>query len=92
MDQESRCMTTEGVVLKAIAASRVAELTATAASYSPADIGPATAPLYPELFRRLRAAGVGPAAGQPPVETEPDADQRLAVGRGTLGNPAKRQP
>ena len=50
-------MTTEDVVLKAVAATRVAELTATAASYSPGDIGPATAPLYPELFRRLGAAG-----------------------------------
>jgi hypothetical protein len=36
-------MATEDVTLKAVAATRVAKLTATAASYSPEDIGPATA-------------------------------------------------
>ena len=46
-------MLTEDVVLKAVAATRVAELTATAASYGPGDIASAAAPLYPELFRRL---------------------------------------
>lgn len=57
-------MNTDDVVLKQVPALRVAELTATAASYAPEDIGPAIQPLYPELFRRLDAAGVtatGPA-------------------------------
>lgn len=73
------CMTTEDVVLKAVAAIRVAKLTATAASYSPADIGPATALLYPELFRRLRAAGVAPADGPAIVYYEDPADPSDAV-------------
>ncbi|MGC9667805.1 MerR family transcriptional regulator [Planosporangium sp. 12N6] len=57
-------MSTEDVVLKEVAPARVAALAATAASYAPEDIGPALTPLYPELFRRLDAAGVrgtGPA-------------------------------
>ena len=54
-------VTTGRVALKPIAAVRVAELTATAASYDPRDIGLARRPLYPELFRRLLAAGVTPA-------------------------------
>jgi effector-binding domain-containing protein len=72
-------MTTEGVVLKPVAAIRVAQLTATAASYSPADIGLATAPLYPELFRRLRAAGVAPAGGPAIVYYEDPAEPSDAV-------------
>ena len=51
----------EEVVLKELPAMRVARLTATAASYGPEDISPVIQPLYPELFRRLEAAGVQPA-------------------------------
>ena len=58
-------MTSEHVVLKEVAPLRVAELTATAASYGPEDIGAAIQPLYPELRRRLAAAGVTPAGGPP---------------------------
>ena len=72
-------MTTEDVVLKAVAANRVAELTATAASYSPGDIGSATAPLYPELFRRLGAAGIRPAGGPAIVYYEDPAEPSDAV-------------
>ena len=72
-------MATEDVVLKAVAATRVAELTATAASYSPGDIGPATAPLYPELFRRLGAAGVRPAGGPAIVYYEDPAEPSDAI-------------
>jgi DNA-binding transcriptional MerR regulator len=53
-------MSTEDVVIKPIPAVRVAELTATAASYGPEDIGPAIQPLYDELCRRLAEAGVDP--------------------------------
>ncbi|MEU6865587.1 MerR family transcriptional regulator [Streptomyces sp. NPDC046876] len=53
-------MPTDDVVVKSIPAVRVAELTATAASFAPEDIGPVIGPLYEELFRRLEAAGTGP--------------------------------
>ncbi|MFY1576038.1 MerR family transcriptional regulator [Verrucosispora sp. WMMD703] len=54
-------MTSQDVVLKQVPSIRVAELSAVARSYEPADIGPVLTPLYPELFRRLEAAGVSPA-------------------------------
>ncbi|MBY8874743.1 MerR family transcriptional regulator [Micromonospora sp. PLK6-60] len=53
-------MTSQDVVLKEIPPVRVAELTAVAASYQAADVGPVIQPLYPELFRRLDAAGIRP--------------------------------
>jgi DNA-binding transcriptional MerR regulator len=53
-------MSTEDVVLKQVAAARVAELAAVAASYEGEDIGPVIQPLYPELMRRLEMAGVRP--------------------------------
>ncbi|MCG5442624.1 MerR family transcriptional regulator [Micromonospora sp. NIE79] len=59
IESEGR-MTTQDVVLKEIAPVRVAELTAVAASYQGEDIGPVIQPLYPELFRRLDAAGITP--------------------------------
>jgi DNA-binding transcriptional MerR regulator len=54
-------MPTNDVVIKQVPTVRVAELTATAASYEPEDIGPVIGPLYQELFRRLDAAGITPA-------------------------------
>ncbi|MGC4846711.1 MerR family transcriptional regulator [Micromonospora sp. DT15] len=59
IESEGR-MTTQDVVLKEIAPVRVAELTAVAPSYQGEDIGPVIQPLYPELFRRLTAAGITP--------------------------------
>ncbi|MFI7607808.1 MerR family transcriptional regulator [Micromonospora sp. NPDC049366] len=59
IESEGR-MTTQDVVLKELPPVRVAELTAVAASYETPDIGPVIQPLYPELFRRLAAAGVPP--------------------------------
>ncbi|MBQ0993878.1 MerR family transcriptional regulator [Micromonospora sp. PSH03] len=59
IESEGR-MTTQDVVLKEIAPVRVAELTAVASSYRGEDIGPVIQPLYPELFRRLDAAGITP--------------------------------
>jgi effector-binding domain-containing protein len=56
-------MATEDVMLKEIPPVRVAELTATAASYSPEDVGAVIQPLYVELARRLAAAGVTRADG-----------------------------
>lgn len=46
------------VVVKAVPATRVAELTAGAASYCPDDIGPIIEPLYAELTRRLTRKGI----------------------------------
>ncbi|QDY76413.1 MerR family transcriptional regulator [Streptomyces qinzhouensis] len=60
IENEGR-MPVDDVVLKSVPAVRVAELTATARSYGPEDIGPVIGPLYDELFRRLAAAGVSPA-------------------------------
>ena len=51
------------VVLRDVAAVRVAELTATAASYGPEDIGAVIRPMYSELLRRLAVAGVAPTGG-----------------------------
>ncbi|MFF4786332.1 MerR family transcriptional regulator [Streptomyces griseorubiginosus] len=53
-------MPTNDVVIKSVPAVRVAELTATAASFQPEDIGPVIGPLYDELFRHLDAAGITP--------------------------------
>ncbi|MFF3271921.1 MerR family transcriptional regulator [Streptomyces chrestomyceticus] len=66
---EARLRTIEGegrlaadeVVVKRVEAVRVAQLTGTAASFGPEDIGPVVGPLYDELFRRLATAGVEPA-------------------------------
>ena len=54
-------MPADEVVLKPIAATRVAELTATAASFTPEDIGPVIRPLCSELGHRLAGAQVVPA-------------------------------
>ncbi|MFI7143360.1 MerR family transcriptional regulator [Nonomuraea sp. NPDC050022] len=51
-------MQTDEVVLKEIAATRVAELSARAASYEGEDIGPVIKPLFVELCGRLEAARV----------------------------------
>ncbi|MEH1102074.1 MerR family transcriptional regulator [Micromonospora sp. CPCC 205561] len=54
-------MTSQDVVLKELPAVRVAELTGVAPSYATPDVSPVIQPLYPELFRRLDAAGIVPA-------------------------------
>ncbi|MDG4810209.1 MerR family transcriptional regulator [Micromonospora sp. WMMD1120] len=59
IESEGR-MTTQDVVLKEIPPVRVAALAAVAPSYQGHDIGPVIQPLYPELFRRLDAAGITP--------------------------------
>lgn len=48
------------IVVKSIAAVRVAELSGVAASFEPQSIGPVIGPLYDELGRRLDAAGIVP--------------------------------
>lgn len=54
-------MSTDDVVVKPVPAVWVAELTAVAAGFQPADITPVIAPLYENLCRRLDEAGVAPA-------------------------------
>ncbi|MYW43693.1 MerR family transcriptional regulator [Streptomyces sp. SID486] len=76
-------MPTDDVVLKHVPAVRVAELTATAASFDPADIGPVITPLYDELFRRLEAAGITPTGpGIAYYEDAPEGEGRITVHAG----------
>ncbi len=73
-------MPTNDVVVKSVPAIRVAELTATAASFEPEDIGPVIGPLYDELFRRLHTAGVTPAGpGVASYEDAPEGGGRIVV-------------
>jgi DNA-binding transcriptional MerR regulator len=73
-------MPTNDVVLKSVPAVRVAELTATAESYQPEDIGPVIGPLYEELFRRLDSAGVTPTGpGIAFYEDAPEGGGRIIV-------------
>lgn len=53
-------MPTYEVQLKRVPAVRVAEMSAVAASFEPASIGPVIGPLYDELCRRLDRAGITP--------------------------------
>ncbi|WP_441250379.1 MerR family transcriptional regulator [Kitasatospora sp. McL0602] len=59
IESEGR-MPTDDVVLKRIPGVRVAELSATAASYEPEDITPVIGPLFGELCRRVAEAGLTP--------------------------------
>ncbi|MFI5922279.1 MerR family transcriptional regulator [Streptomyces anulatus] len=51
-------MPADDVVIRAVPAVRVAELTGTAASYQPQDIGPVIGPLYDRLLPLLEGAGL----------------------------------
>jgi len=57
IEREGR-MSVQDVVVKRIPAVRIAELSGTAGSFGPEDIGPVIGPLYEELCARLEAAGV----------------------------------
>ncbi|MYX30926.1 MerR family transcriptional regulator [Streptomyces sp. SID8381] len=73
-------MPTNDVIIKNVPAVRVAELTATAAGFTPEDIGPVIGPLYEELFRHLDAAGVpvtGPGIAY--YEDAPEGGGRISV-------------
>ena len=73
-------MPTNDVVIKSVPAIRVAELTATAASFEPEDIGPVIGPLYGELFRLLGSAGITPAGpGVAYHEDAPEGGGRIRV-------------
>ncbi|WP_418960254.1 MerR family transcriptional regulator [Streptomyces tritici] len=76
-------MPTNDVVLKNVPAVRVAELTATAASFGPEHIGPVIGPLYDELFRRLETAGITPTGpGIASYEDAPEGGGRITVHAG----------
>ncbi|WP_406159280.1 MerR family transcriptional regulator [Streptomyces sp. NBC_00882] len=79
IESEGR-MPTNDAVIKSVPTVRVAELTATAGSYEPEDIGPVIGPLYDELFRRLGAAGVTPSGpGVAYYEDAPEGGGRISV-------------
>ena len=71
-------MPTDDVVLKTIAAIRVAELSAISPSYDGADIGPVLQPLFGQLFERLGAAGIDP-CGSPVAYYEDAGDETIRV-------------
>jgi DNA-binding transcriptional MerR regulator len=73
-------MPTNDVVIKSVPPVRVAELTATAASFEPEDIGPVIGPLYDELFRCLCSAGINPTGpGIAYYEDDPEGGGRITV-------------
>ncbi|MGZ9929110.1 MerR family transcriptional regulator [Streptomyces sp. NC-S4] len=73
-------MPADDIVVKSLPPVRLAELTGTAGSYEPQDIGPVIGPLYEELCRRFEAAGVVPAGpGTAYYEDVPAADSTAAV-------------
>ncbi|MEU3782827.1 MerR family transcriptional regulator [Streptomyces sp900129855] len=73
-------MPTNDVVVKSVPAVRVAELTATAASFEPEDIGPVIGPLYDELCQRLEQAGITPTGpGVAYYEDAPEGGGRISV-------------
>ena len=73
-------MPTNDVVIKSVPSVRVAELTATAASFEPEDIGPVIGPLYEELFRCLATADITPTGpGVAYYEDAPEGGGRISV-------------
>ncbi|MFE0191643.1 MerR family transcriptional regulator [Streptomyces sp. NPDC058989] len=73
-------MPTNDVVIKSVSTIRVAELTATAESFEPQDIGPVIGPLYDELFRLLGTAGIAPTGpGVASYEDAPEGGGRITV-------------
>ena len=76
IESEGR-MSMDDVVVKNVAAVRVAELAGTAASYEPEDITPVIGPLYDRLFPLLDEAGVGPSG--PGIAYYEDAPEGGAV-------------
>ncbi|MEV4880190.1 MerR family transcriptional regulator [Streptomyces cyaneofuscatus] len=76
-------MPADDVVIKTVPAVRVAELTGTAASYEPQDIGPVIGPLYEELLPLLEGAGVRPTGpGIARYEDAPEGGGAIVVHAG----------
>lgn len=73
-------MPTDDVIIKSVPTIRVAELTATAASFEPEDIGPVIGPLYDQLFRCLGSARITPTGpGVAYYEDAPEGGGRISV-------------
>ncbi|MFV2121985.1 MerR family transcriptional regulator [Streptomyces sp. Act-28] len=86
-------MSTHDVVVKSLPAVRLAELSGTAASYAPADIGPVLTPLYEELCARLSAAGVtGFGPGIAYYEDSPAGDGTIVAHAGMVVPPGATAP
>ncbi|GGP81022.1 MerR family transcriptional regulator [Streptomyces sindenensis] len=82
IESEGR-MPADDIVIKTVSAVRVAELTGTAASYQPQDIGPVIGPLYERLFPLLEGAGVRPTGpGIARYEDEPGGGGGIVVHAG----------
>ncbi|MFI6861816.1 MerR family transcriptional regulator [Streptomyces sp. NPDC050421] len=76
-------MSVDDVVIKAVPAVRVAELTAVAAGYGPQDIGPVIGPLYEQLFPLLGEAGLSPTGpGIARYEDAPEGGGAIVVHAG----------
>ncbi|MEW9517455.1 MerR family transcriptional regulator [Streptomyces tubercidicus] len=76
IESEGR-MSADDVVVKPTGTVLLAELSGTAASYGPEDIGPVITPLYAELCRLLETAGVTPAGpGLAYYEDAPEPGER----------------
>lgn len=78
-------MPTDEVQIKRIPAVRIAELTATAASFEPSSITPVIGPLYERLYRQLGQVGVKP-AGPGIAYYEEAADGTVVVHAGVTVN------
>ncbi|MFI5655216.1 MerR family transcriptional regulator [Streptomyces anulatus] len=76
-------MPADDVVIRAVPAVRVAELTGTAASYQPQDIGPVIGPLYERLLPLLEGAGLRPTGpGIARYEDAPEGGGAITVHAG----------
>ncbi|WP_097956124.1 MULTISPECIES: MerR family transcriptional regulator [unclassified Streptomyces] len=76
-------MPADDVVIRAVPAVRVAELTGTAASYQPQDIGPVIGPLYERLLPLLEGAGLRPTGpGIARYEDAPEGGGAIVVHAG----------
>ncbi|KQX36652.1 MerR family transcriptional regulator [Streptomyces sp. Root63] len=76
-------MPADDVVIKTVPAVRVAELTGTAASFQPQDIGPAIGPLYDRLLPLLEGAGLRPTGpGIARYEDAPEGGGAIVVHAG----------
>lgn len=76
-------MPADDVVIRAVPAVRVAELTGTAASFQPQDIGPVIGPLYDRLLPLLEGAGLRPTGpGIARYEDAPEGGGAIVVHAG----------
>ncbi|MEU1669736.1 MerR family transcriptional regulator [Streptomyces sparsogenes] len=82
IENEGR-MPTEDIVIKSLPPLRLAELTATAASFQPQDIGPVIGPLFDRLCGLVEAAGATPTGpGLAYYEDAPEGGGAITVHAG----------